>query len=250
MAEFLIKSVPNFALVSTVLLICGVCGEHPTVYITHECGKIVKISDETIVELGPGSITTGITDCRMDIRPIITKRTDHTEIVQSGVVLSIDSIRLSRKTAGRCLDNSIDIYDGAKKLNKEPLCGRYLDQSIFSTDSTAHHEMGIELKSNSRQKKIQFKAFATPFHKAPCYSDEFSCENGRCIAIGLICNTHNNCGDGSDEFDALCNALHLTTAAIVGIVFGVFFGVFMIPALVIWLCCRMMRRRRLMYRRI
>lgn len=248
MGDFLINSVSVFALVTAILLICGVCGEHPKVYITQECGKIVNISDETIVELGPGSMVTNTTGCRMNLRPSITNRTD-SEIVQSGVVLSIDYIRLSRKTEGACLDNSINIYDGPEKLNKQALCGRYLDQSIFATNSTAHHEMGIEFKSKLQQGKIKFKAFATPFHKAPCYSDEFSCENGRCIAVGLICNTHNNCGDGSDELNALCGVLYLTTAAIVGIVVGVFFAILIIPFLVICLCCRK-RRHRVMYQRI
>jgi len=40
-----------------------------------------------------------------------------------------------------------------------------------------------------------------------CSSDEFSCDNGNCIAQNQRCNGQNNCGDGSDERD--CRMLML-----------------------------------------
>lgn len=32
-----------------------------------------------------------------------------------------------------------------------------------------------------------------------CEEFEFTCKNGRCISFEYICNTEDNCGDGSDE---------------------------------------------------
>lgn len=32
-----------------------------------------------------------------------------------------------------------------------------------------------------------------------CHEFEFTCKNGHCISYEYICNTEDNCGDGSDE---------------------------------------------------
>lgn len=52
------------------------------------------------------------TSCRMNLSPSISSSN------KSGTVLSIQNIRLTPRTSGACVDNSIDIYDGAEKLSK------------------------------------------------------------------------------------------------------------------------------------
>lgn len=213
MGEYLLYTVTVFAFVSTFLL-CGVCGEPSTVYVTQECGQLLGITDETIVKLGQESRPINITDCRMDLRsPKDPQR-------QSGIVLTIEYISLAPPIEGVCLNNSINVYDGPEKLNKQGLCGRHLNQSTYATD---HNAIGIELISDSQPSQIRFKAFATPFHKAPCYYDryhpEFSCANGRCIDSYLTCNGHDNCGDDSDEDKGYCHTMN-----VIGIIFIVIFG--------------------------
>nr|XP_022335695.1 uncharacterized protein LOC111132209 [Crassostrea virginica] len=230
----------------TVVLLDGICGNSPKVYITRQCGKSVNISEQTVVELSPSTRPklTNLT-CRVDLGPH-TPRSN-----ESGVVLTIESIGLSSKIAGACVDNSINIYDGSERLNKQDLCGRYLDQHTYVTNSSSHEMMGIELKSrDTQQRDISFRAVATPYHNAPCYSDEFQCDNGHCISVDLICNKHNNCGDDSDEWNKLCGLLYLSVAAIVGIILGSLALIVCLPCLFILLCCRKGRRRRGMYRRI
>lgn len=239
---------PNTFLVCflTVCLFGGIFGESPTVYITKQCGKSVNISEQNFVELSPATrprITN--TTCRLNLAPFTPNSND------SGLVLTIEHIGLSSKTSGACLNNRINIYDGTEKLNKQDICGRYLDQQTFVTNSTAHHMMGIELISRDyQQRDISLKAVVTPYHNGPCYSDEFQCANGRCISVNLICNKHDNCGDNSDELNKLCGLLYLSVAAIVGIILGVLAAIICIPCLFIVFCCKGNRRRRVVYQRI
>lgn len=83
------------------------------VYITKQCGKSVNISEQNFVELSPATrprITN--TTCRLNFAPFSPNSND------SGLVLTIEYIRLSSKTSGACLDNRINIYDGTEKLSK------------------------------------------------------------------------------------------------------------------------------------
>ena len=45
--------------------------------------------------------------------------------------------------------------------------------------------------------------FSFNFFPGECRSDEYTCDNGRCIDQSLQCNGFNPCGDGSD-----CKRLH------------------------------------------
>ena len=40
-----------------------------------------------------------------------------------------------------------------------------------------------------------------------CGDDEFTCANGRCVALGSLCNFYDDCGDGSDE--AMCGKFEI-----------------------------------------
>lgn len=73
----------------------------------------MNISEQTVVELSPSTRPklTNLT-CRVDLGPY-TPRSN-----ESGVVLTIESIGLSSKIAGACVDNSINIYDGSERLSK------------------------------------------------------------------------------------------------------------------------------------
>lgn len=56
--------------------------------------------------------------------------------------------------------------------DKQDLCGMYLDQHTFATNSTANQVMGIELKSRDTvERKISFLAIVTPFHNGKHSAD-------------------------------------------------------------------------------
>ena len=69
-------------------------------------------------------------------------------------------------------------------------------------------------------------------------SDEFSCDNGRCIDDELSCNGYNNCGDWSD---ATCALPTVPMAVIIG---GSIFGFIILTSIVI-IIARNRRRSRI-----
>jgi hypothetical protein len=83
------------------------------VYITEECGKSVVLAKQTTVKLSPDTRPKlSNTTCRMNLNPSISSSNE------SGTVLTIQNIRLTPRTAGACVFNSINIYDGDVKLSK------------------------------------------------------------------------------------------------------------------------------------
>uniref|UniRef100_H2YAY8 EGF-like domain-containing protein n=1 Tax=Ciona savignyi TaxID=51511 RepID=H2YAY8_CIOSA len=45
----------------------------------------------------------------------------------------------------------------------------------------------------------------SPTASTQCSSNEFQCDNGKCIPQSFYCDVWNNCGDGSDEPDGVCD---------------------------------------------
>ena len=50
---------------------------------------------------------------------------------------------------------------------------------------------------------FRFLVFAVSASKN-CTESEFQCRNGKCIRENRKCNSFNDCGDGSDEEEAMC----------------------------------------------
>ena len=42
-----------------------------------------------------------------------------------------------------------------------------------------------------------------------CTDDEFECRNGNCVTAGVVCDTVDDCRDGSDESSDTCGECHI-----------------------------------------
>ena len=60
-----------------------------------------------------------------------------------------------------------------------------------------------------------------------CSDEEFGCSNSVCIDSSMVCDSINDCGDASDEYDSVCGKQITARLAITSLsVFCTFFHVF------------------------
>lgn len=76
------------------------------------------------------------------------------------------------------------------------LCGLFPSKlkSVFITET---NYLTLYFASGLQEHYHGFEIVITRFRYAPCRSDEFECENGRCIDKSIECNGYNPCGDNS-----------------------------------------------------
>ncbi|XP_063072491.1 uncharacterized protein ldlrad2 [Engraulis encrasicolus] len=110
----------------------------------------------------------------------------------------------------------IQFYDGPSKsspLLGHALCGKSPPQPVISTGNY----LTLRLVTRGTQPRVDFVGDFTSFrlgsNQSGCGNDlYFSCWNGKCIPISLICDDDqdiDNCGDGSDlrsQHDVLCTS--------------------------------------------
>lgn len=70
-------------------------------------------------------------------------------------------------------------------------------KSIISKGKITVHFIRNSSNIYNRRQKFQFTF--TQINEAPCFSNEFSCKNQKCIEKNLVCDGHNHCGDNSDQ---------------------------------------------------
>ncbi|ELW68372.1 Enteropeptidase [Tupaia chinensis] len=77
-------------------------------------------------------------------------------------------------------------------------------KDVFSTTN----RMTVLFITNEMLTKRGFKAnFTTGYNLGftePCKEDEFQCENGECVPLVNLCDSHPHCKDGSDETHCAC----------------------------------------------
>ncbi|XP_058152463.1 enteropeptidase [Dasypus novemcinctus] len=65
------------------------------------------------------------------------------------------------------------------------------------------NRMTVLFITDEKLAKVGFKAnFMTGYHLGtpePCKEDDFQCENGECVPLVNLCDSHTHCRDGSDE---------------------------------------------------
>ncbi|XP_012678547.2 low-density lipoprotein receptor class A domain-containing protein 2 [Clupea harengus] len=110
----------------------------------------------------------------------------------------------------------IQFYDGPSKNSPPiglPLCGKSPPQPVLSTGNY----LTLRLVTRGTQPRVDFVGDFTSFrlgsNQSGCGNERyFSCWNGKCIPMSLVCDDDrdiDNCGDGSDlrsHHEALCTS--------------------------------------------
>ncbi|XP_076846664.1 low-density lipoprotein receptor class A domain-containing protein 2 [Brachyhypopomus gauderio] len=102
----------------------------------------------------------------------------------------------------------IQFYDGRDKTAPPigpPLCGKSLPHPVLSTGNY----LTLRLVTRGTQPRVDFvgdfTSFRLGFNQSECKGEPyFSCRNGKCIPMSLVCNDDkgiDNCGDGTDLQD-------------------------------------------------
>ncbi|XP_053339458.1 low-density lipoprotein receptor class A domain-containing protein 2 [Clarias gariepinus] len=114
----------------------------------------------------------------------------------------------------------IQFYDGRDKMAPPigpPLCGKSLPRPVLSTGNY----LTLRLVTRGTQPRVDFvgdfTSFRLGFNHSECSSEPyFTCQNGKCIPMSLVCNDDkgiDNCGDGTDmQHYPECTS-HLSTAS-------------------------------------
>nr|XP_015192301.1 PREDICTED: low-density lipoprotein receptor class A domain-containing protein 2 isoform X1 [Lepisosteus oculatus] len=99
----------------------------------------------------------------------------------------------------------IQFYDGRDKaapVMGPPLCGKSLPRPVLSTGNY----LTLRLVTRGTQPRVDFvgdfTSFRLGFNHSECSGEPyFSCHNGKCIPMNLVCDDRglDNCGDGSDQ---------------------------------------------------
>ncbi|KAK1799866.1 hypothetical protein P4O66_006394, partial [Electrophorus voltai] len=102
----------------------------------------------------------------------------------------------------------IQFYDGQDKTAPPigpPLCGKSLPRPVLSTGNY----LTLRLVTRGTQPRVDFvgdfTSFRLGFNQSECRGEPyFSCRNGKCIPMSLVCSDDkgiDNCGDGTDLQD-------------------------------------------------
>ncbi|XP_046583579.1 abnormal cell migration protein 13-like [Haliotis rubra] len=154
------------------------------------CGNTVDMDDSNLdsmkLRLTYSSKYRSNMDCKMRIK------------TRSGQRLSFKFLDMDIAKIFTC-DDYLEIRDGSSS-SSSVLGYRMCGETIPSSLSTSGRNAFLRFKSNSYKEDDGFTILVTSFNTdTKCNSDEFSCDNGRCIDQSLYCDSYDNCGDDSDD---------------------------------------------------
>ncbi|XP_022084128.1 low-density lipoprotein receptor-related protein 12-like isoform X2 [Acanthaster planci] len=143
-----------------------------------------------------------------------------------------------------CKEDYLQVYEGKSvdvSSTLRVICGNDDADIVSSTNAVT-----LKFKTDSSSKGKGFYTTYTSFKRIEdfmsCDSDEFECNNKRCIDKNLKNNNFDNCGDYSDEDlvsnfgDTINKFLGLATGALIGIIVGAILVVVLICVCVGCIC--------------
>ncbi|XP_022243474.1 serine protease 30-like [Limulus polyphemus] len=98
----------------------------------------------------------------------------------------------------QCFFDALTIFDGNSK--ESPFIGRFCGFSLPRPLKSSGSALHITFHSNNIRSfpgfKLSFQEINAP---VTCDAHELTCRNGYCVSHDHICDTKDDCGDGSDE---------------------------------------------------
>ncbi|XP_022084129.1 CUB and sushi domain-containing protein 3-like [Acanthaster planci] len=236
------------------------CGDHSDEFsfyprvMTRYCSQTISVGREELLPSQASYLYPNELDCTTTLETDNGKR----------LLLRVYLLEI-----GDCSADYVDVYDGPSETSHKlaVLCGsRQVDDIVSSGRAVT-----LRFKTDS---SVEYRGFVISFtsfrEQGPCSSDEFRCDNHRCIDDSLAFNLFDNCGDNSDEkrsvydeeeddysvgsdgsvdggggVDGVGNYLTLSVAGIVAIVIGCLVGVVLIIFCCVFICylaCRSNRQ--------
>lgn len=111
------------------------------------------------------------------------------------LMVFFDNLNIS----GSLIDTWLELHDGTSRgspyIGDIKYGGPIAPSDVYTTNGQF---LTVYFQDNLSGRPSDFSLWITSFHTGICDSDEYKCDNGRCIDRGLVCFGSNPCGDNSD----------------------------------------------------
>ncbi|GFW13986.1 hypothetical protein TNCV_4701211 [Trichonephila clavipes] len=111
------------------------------------------------------------------------------------LVLSFENLYLPLRCRGLLLISS--------SVARIYLCQSFSTSDVLTSNTFVIHDTNVSIfMSETREDSwMSFTLVLTALSKKSCGNSTYQCANGYCANKNLACDSHNNCGDYSDEYE-------------------------------------------------
>ncbi|XP_033625942.1 abnormal cell migration protein 13-like [Asterias rubens] len=154
-------------------------------YLTNECNDVLYVGDGggTLVSQSGLNYASNV-DCTVIVQASLGRR----------ILLTFEKFDTEGSGFGTCFTDYLEVFDSDMSSIRR-LCGTAVPGDITSVNNS----LILQFTTDSSIDRTGFSFAYTSFHTGFCSSNEFTCNNGRCIDSDLENNQYDNCGDASDE---------------------------------------------------
>ncbi|XP_033117622.1 low-density lipoprotein receptor-related protein 12-like [Anneissia japonica] len=155
-------------------------------YLTTNCNSTITAQIAGVIEPESRLYYSNNVDC------ITTLKTS-----EGRLLLQFYRFALEDYVNNECVDKLV-VYDGPDTNSTQltdDMCGRKRPEDVESTGDS----LTFRFVSDDDGQSLGFGIYYTTFTEAPCSQDKFKCNNSKCIAASLVCDSYDMCGDNTDE---------------------------------------------------